>query len=71
MINVPYIEFWLSSTYHIDKKYNFFGSKIFFFEQFFVVAFLWWFLMGFFYFKKCTWVVLKWLDFLVCENLDI
>lgn len=40
MINVLYIEFWFLSMYYIDKKYNFFGSKNFFFEQFFVVVFL-------------------------------
>lgn len=39
MINISYIEFWLSITYHIDKKYNFLEAKYFFFEQFFVVAF--------------------------------
>lgn len=52
MINVPFIEFWLSSTYHIDKKYNFLEANFFFRTVFLIVAFLWWFLMGFFTLKN-------------------
>lgn len=71
MINVPYKEFWLSSTYHIDKKYNFLEANFFFSNSFLLLLFCDGFYNGFFYFKKYTWVVFKWLNFLVCENLDI
>lgn len=71
MINVLYIEFWFLSMYYIDKKYNFLEVKFFFLNSFLLLFFCDGFYNGFFYLKKYMWVVFKWLNFLVCENLDI
>lgn len=52
MINVPYKEFWLSSTYHIDKKYNFLEANFFFRTVSCCCFFVMVFLMGFFTLKN-------------------